>query len=579
MKLYRLILLSIVVCLAACRKDIDDIEETPGNNPPKTFVNGSVFGKISDEDGNPIEGATIEYDAATVLTDEFGNFQLLDQSLVEQASSIKVFKEGYFKSSRTIYPRLNEMNHMSLTLMERVSAGTISPGVTSTVSAEGIDIEFKNPAFVTSTGEAFETDVAVFVRWLDPTAENLVDIMPGDLIGVDADNNINALQSFGMIGVELSNAAGEEIQLAEGSEAEISLSVPASMQATAPASIPLWHFNEDEGVWEEEGEAVLDGGKYVGTVRHFSFWNCDAPFPLITLSGTIAGENGGVEGIKVRITDLELDQSACGLTSNRGFFTGKVPQGHELLLEIISPCGNIIHAEEIGSFEEDTEYGTIVISSPSDVEISGSLTNCNDDDITQGYVHIEFENGGSLSISVEDDQTFATTLMGCDNGQLAEAVGIDVTNNLISAVTEFNMTGEVNLILEACDEYYEPGIFVEYNNGFEFQSSAQDTVAHNYSIEDFGTFKNYHITVLDWLTGNVLMEGTVTVVDGETNVQYSLGFTSDGFTVDGTTTGGIIDQGFEILHLSDITQNITVDDTALYDPTITEVTFTINLEL
>ncbi len=580
MKLYRIILLSIVVCFTACRKDIDDIDQNPGNNPPASFVNGSVLGLITDEEGNPLEDATVEYDGYSVSTDEFGNFLMNNQSFNENATSIKVTKEGYFNSSRTFYPRLNETNHITLSLMDKVSSGSITPGNTTTINTEGVSIDFESPAFVDESGANHTGNVNVFVRWLDPTAANLEAIMPGDLVGVDTDNNLNALQSFGMIAVELASDNGEYLQLADGQTAEISLDVPAEMQGTAPSTIPLWHFDEDSGLWEEEGEAILQDGKYVGTVSHFSFWNCDVPYPLITLSGTVVGDNGGIQNVKVQITDLDLDVTRYGYTSNRGYFIGKVPQDHALLVEVVGPCGNILFSEEFGPYDEDEDLGALSVSSGDDVNVSGMITNCNGDEITQGYVHITFESGTTTTITMESDQSFSTSFLGCDSDEMATAVGIDITNSLVSAATDFNMNGDPNLVLEACEEFYTPGVFVNYNNGGGFESTGQDSlIAYTYQLTEFGTHQDYEITVLDWILGVEVLRANVILTPGETDVQYTLQFLNDGFTIDGVVTGGIIDQGFEILHCSDINDDINIVDSSLYDPTITEVEFTLNIEL
>lgn len=581
MKLYRIILLSIVVCFAACRKDTDNIDQNPGNNPPAVYINGSVLGLITDEAGNALSQAEVSFDGQTVYTDDFGNFIMNNQTFNETATSIQVSKEGYFNSSRTFYPKLNETSHITLAMMEKVQTGTLTTGETKDISTDGVNINFETPAFVDDSGATYEGDVNVFVRWLNPTDENLANIMPGDLVGIDEESNLNALQSFGMIGVELESATGESLELAADQTATITLDVPASMQSTAPATIPLWHFNEVSGLWEEEGEANLENGKYVGTVSHFSFWNCDAPYPLITLSGVVNGPSGGIENLKVQITDLELNQSGCGHTTNRGFFSGKVPKGHPLLLEVLGPCGDVLYAEEIGSFDEDTEIPAVFISFADDVVITGTLTNCNDDAINQGYVHVTFESSSTLTISLNDDQSFEATLLGCATDNSATAVGVDITNSLVSAPTDFNMTEEVSLTLEACEEYYTPGVYVDFNNGGGFAGNNNDStgVYNTYTLQEFGTHQDYQITVLDWFSANVVMEGSVIVTPNETDVQYEFEFPLEGFTINGVVTGGIVNQGIEVLHVSDITQNITVDDQSLFDSNITEVSFTLNIEL
>jgi hypothetical protein len=65
--------------------------------------------------------------------------------------------------------------------------------------------------------------------------------------------------------------------VAPGKTATLTIDVPESQTATAPATIPLWFFDEEAGVWQEEGEATRQGDKYIGTVKHFTDWNADHP--------------------------------------------------------------------------------------------------------------------------------------------------------------------------------------------------------------------------------------------------------------------------------------------------------------
>jgi hypothetical protein len=105
--------------------------------------------------------------------------------------------------------------------------------------------------------------------------------MPGDLVGLNENNERGALGSLGMVAVELVSASGDPLQVKEGKKVTMKVNVPAAMLATAPATIPMWYFDEARGYWTREGSAELQGNQYVTEVPHFSFWNCDAWFDLV----------------------------------------------------------------------------------------------------------------------------------------------------------------------------------------------------------------------------------------------------------------------------------------------------------
>ena len=114
--------------------------------------------------------------------------------------------------------------------------------------------------------------------------------MPGMLYAENENGAERMLQTLGMLAVELRGSGGEDLNLAEGSTSEIKVPVDASLMSIAPNTIPLWYFDEVNGYWKEEGQATLQGNMYVGTVSHFSFWNCDIPTEAITLCVTATNE-------------------------------------------------------------------------------------------------------------------------------------------------------------------------------------------------------------------------------------------------------------------------------------------------
>ena len=67
--------------------------------------------------------------------------------------------------------------------------------------------------------------------------------------------------------------------------------------------MPLWYFDEQKGMWVEEGVATKQGNQYVGTVNHFTDWNCDIPSEWNTvITGRILCNGAGVPDDLVRVS-------------------------------------------------------------------------------------------------------------------------------------------------------------------------------------------------------------------------------------------------------------------------------------
>ncbi len=93
--------------------------------------------------------------------------------------------------------------------------------------------------------------------------------------------------------VELFSADKAELNLASGSTARLTLDIAPSQQATAPATVPLWYFDEDDGVWYEEGEGSRQANQYVADVAHFTPWNWDIPTgTMCRIEGYVVDGNG-----------------------------------------------------------------------------------------------------------------------------------------------------------------------------------------------------------------------------------------------------------------------------------------------
>ncbi|MEZ4725963.1 MAG: hypothetical protein R3E79_02390 [Caldilineaceae bacterium] len=85
------------------------------------------------------------------------------------------------------------------------------------------------------------------------------------------------MQSYGAGMVELTGG-GQRYNLKPGATAELIIPVDPTQLAAGgalPPSIPLLYYDEQAGVWREEGKLALVGSTYVATVQHFSAINAD----------------------------------------------------------------------------------------------------------------------------------------------------------------------------------------------------------------------------------------------------------------------------------------------------------------
>ncbi|GJM31728.1 MAG: hypothetical protein DHS20C18_07290 [Saprospiraceae bacterium] len=496
MKKLIFLLLAISV-LSSCRKDLDDttiIEEH--YNPPVIKVNGSLLGKVIDENGTPVAGATVRLGTNTVMTGEFGFFKFDNKVLNAAGTFVSVEMPGYFQGSDRFFPKANTLNYTTIQLLPKTIAGTINGTNGGEVNlSSGAIVRLPAGSIVDASGQPFTGDIQVAVQWLNPKANNLGDFMPGNLQGVSESSEVVSMVTYGMMAVELSSTSGEILNVAPGQKATLEFPIVSELSASALQEIPLWYFDETAGIWIEEGKAIRQGDRYIGEVGHFSFWNCDYFNPLVYINGTLVDPDGNpLNNVSVEITLLSNASVGWGYTNNNGDFGGQMPKDEPLLLQIRTDCGEIVISQNIGPFSEDTDIGTIIVDyNQADlIEVSGILVDCDGNPVDGGVIQIKWEESWSNGFAItEDDGSFSFIRRVCDEDSYT-LIGIDLENQFQSEEITGTVPGTTDLgVISACAEELDEYIRVNYDGmQYEYLLPTQyaDTITYISALSLDSTF-------------------------------------------------------------------------------------------
>lgn len=382
--LFALILLGASL-FNACKKTNPTTYGNNEYNNGKTVV-ATIMGIVKDESGMPVENASVTAGGATDLTDANGLFMLKDITTPEHATTVKISKATYFNGYKTLSIQAGKKHTVYVSLMKKENVQQFNADNGGTITTgNGISITFpSNALMVKSSSVAFSGQAYVYMKKIDPTTTLGLNTMPGDLRGLTAaGGEERLLQSFGMLVAEIIDAAGNPLQLIPGKEATISVDVPTTLLGQAAPSIPLWYFDEVKGIWVEEGSATLQGGKYVGKVKHFSFWNCDTPAAAIQLEMTLQDQSGNpLSGYEVSLTNTANNNTRSGTTNSAGWVGGLVYPNATLTMNVYSYtlCGSSsvpIYTQTITTGAVAQNLGTIVVTIAAGTStINGSVEDC-----------------------------------------------------------------------------------------------------------------------------------------------------------------------------------------------------------
>lgn len=420
---------SICLLLFACQRELSFQGGNPGNTIKPGHTTATLQGNIIDGNGQPVQGASVSAGGKTATTNTKGYFRITNAVLDNGAALATVEKSGYFKAYRTFMPTTGT-NQVRIQLISRSLVATIdAAGGGEAVLSNGGKIALPAGGVVKASGNtAYSGQVKVYAAYIDPSAQNINDIIPGSFMADDQNGKRVSLASYGMMAVELESASGEKLQIAQGHTATLTMPIPSNSVATAPATISLWYVDEQSGVWKEEGSATKNGNVYTGTVKHFTYWNCDSPLPAVTISFTMKNADGvPLVGVPVDIFPQNVNGGcAHGFTDSLGQVHGLVPANVTLLMRVLDQCGNTAYSNTIGPFSQATDLGVITLSSglPTAVTLRGRLVNCSGGAVSNGYV-ISYLNNEVRYTSVDAQGNFALSFIQCNPTSSGTVVGVD----------------------------------------------------------------------------------------------------------------------------------------------------------
>lgn len=415
-----LLLLGFSTTLSSCDKDITELPSSStivSLELVKASFSGTVTGKVRGIENQGVESAKITIGTATTETDAEGKWRIENVLVPKDRAFIKAFHSSYLHGSKTISVS-NESSYqidIQLLIRGRVGAVGAATGGSIMLSNEKVSLTFPPNVFVNLDGSTYDGQVIVYAQHIDPTTNKGFSTMPGDLIGLTKNVENVALESYGMLGVELRSEGGSQVQLAPESTATIRLEIPTSLLANAPSSIPLWYFDEEIGVWKEEGQAELLGSRYVGEVKHFTWWNYDEPFDLVRICGEFVNDQGAPLVGTAYIKSQNYGTRSI-VTNGIGEFCGFVPAAENLTLTVFNICEDST-VIDLGSLTVDTDLGEILQEGTTqNTFFTGRLTNCSGTPVAGVTIGVQRQSGSPFKEQGLTNQNgeFSVEILTCN---------------------------------------------------------------------------------------------------------------------------------------------------------------------
>ena len=474
----------VLMVFPACYKNVgitSSGNSNPNHIPPDQTVIASLQGRVVDQNGVPVQGATVSSGGITTSSDINGLFSFSHINMSSRFGFVTVVKQGFYTGSRSVITNPGASNYVSIQLVPKAVSGTFPAPTGGKVAVGTGDTASFAPSSVVeaSSGVAYTGMVTVYATYLNPTDPNLYKYMPGDLRGIGSDGNETALQSFGMMDVEMVDDAGNKLQLASGQPAILTFAIPDTLAPVAPATIPLWYFNDSSGRWIQQGSAVKQGNTYVGQVGHFTYWNCDAPMGTVNFKVHVVDQYGNPLAYRYIQFNANGYGTRGGYTDSTGFAQGLIPKGVEMQLQVLSDCGGFIGGVNVGPALSDQDLGTVTVNIVhAELTLTGSVVDCSNNPVDSGYVSTLVDGLNYRALVVNGN--FSLPINRCYQANASvQVIGADLSSGAVSAVK--TITADTGLVtvgtLTACSGPVSQYINFTFNGATYNYATPSDVVS------------------------------------------------------------------------------------------------------
>ncbi len=437
-----------IILFSSCQKNISDTIATPVTDslPQYSIANTpirlSVVGKVMDEMNNPVQGAQITGGGLTAVTNANGIFKITNGNFNGSFATIKIEKNNYFTLVKTFSSTTGATQYINAKLSPKTLIGKIgSAGGNINFGNGNVSISFPAGAFINSAGNPITDSVFVYGTYFDPAVADFNSRMPGNMSAVIAPSAMNYLTSYGMVGIELKDQNAQTVKLASGKKATIAANIPSSMLSAAPTTIPLWYFDEDKGVWVNQGNASKEGSKYKGDVSHFTFWNYDINGPLtfyyVYFKNRADGSPLPYYRFSIQPTTPVAAYELFDYTDGSGATMGLLPANTDIRLRFFNVDGTVLLDSIIGPFTlPSNNGGTIFISLPQPPGIKGTLLDCNGQNITRGIIKANIDSlDYSSTLEVNGNFYIPLSVLPASNTPIYITGYDSITNTAITPFT------------------------------------------------------------------------------------------------------------------------------------------------
>ena len=315
----------------------------------------SILGWTRTTSGSALGGVKVSVAGTEIstYTDAHGLYAI-EEALTGPSVTVKFEKEGYVTSSVAVDLLPNSYTTVNAVLVAMADPVPLDSDVGGEADdGQGNKLILPPGALIRKDGsKAVTGEVDVHITPLDVTSADDLSAFPGEFRAIMAAKSEGTVQleTFALADFTIMQDDAElDLAPNKGDGATIELVLPDSTSLSPGETVPLWYFDEEQGLWLEQGSGEVVQNKagdlvYRATIGHLSWWNCDKPIEEThCLTGTVVDENGvPIANARVSAEGVDYSGSSYAYTAADGSFCIDVKRNSQIRLNLYLPGGNMV---------------------------------------------------------------------------------------------------------------------------------------------------------------------------------------------------------------------------------------------
>ena len=263
---YILLLLLVIGLFTACNDDdiLGESEITTITPGPQNRIVASVSGIVVDQQDKPMQDLELNFRGTTYTTDVNGYFRIIDTPTSDQGGYLTFTQSGYYNNYKYFYPEAGKQSFVRVRMVAEKLSGdfrTVEGGIIQVDG--GATVAFDPNSIVDGNNDPYTGSVNVYAYWYNPSSGVLQEEMPGDLRGINLEEQAVQLATYGMMAVNLKDASGNKLQIADGQKATLTFPIPSELINDVPKRLPLGLMMKAESTKQVIKRKAVTGTKKV----------------------------------------------------------------------------------------------------------------------------------------------------------------------------------------------------------------------------------------------------------------------------------------------------------------------------